>query len=155
MHWQRRRLITRATIAQLRTHAEFALDARSSRASNIPSVKTTILTVSLLFAFLALCLPTAHGQSQSEMNRQAEADFVSADAALNKAYQKLVTKLDEQSVAKLKTAQRAWIAFRDAQAALAADVAARGGSMAPMIYAGTRATLTKVRTKDLEKLLEN
>jgi uncharacterized protein YecT (DUF1311 family) len=117
-------------------------------------VKTTLITV-LLFSFLALWLPAADGQSQSEMNRQADADFATADAGLNKAYQKLVAKMDAPGVAKLKAAQRAWIAFRDAQAELEADMEARGGSMAPMIYAGVRAGLTKARTKELEKLLKD
>jgi uncharacterized protein YecT (DUF1311 family) len=118
-----------------------------------PPIKSTLLTA-LLIAGLALCLPVAHGQSQSEMNRQAEADFASADAALNKVYQKLVTKLDAQGLAKLKAAQRAWIAFRDAQADLQADMEARGGSMSPMIYSGVRAELTKARTKELEQMLK-
>ena len=66
-----------------------------------------------------------------------------------------MTKTDQQGLAKLTAAQRAWIAFRDAQAELEADMEARGGSLAPMIYAGVRAGLTKARTKELEKLLKD
>ncbi|PYI62415.1 MAG: hypothetical protein DMF07_13640 [Verrucomicrobia bacterium] len=42
---------------------------------------------------------------------------------------------------KLKESQRAWLAFRDAEAAFAADQL-RGGSMAPTIRYETMAELT-------------
>jgi uncharacterized protein YecT (DUF1311 family) len=73
---------------------------------------------------------------------------------MNKAYKQLMSKLDTEAQAKLKTAQRAWIAFRDAQADLDADLEARGGSAAPMIYSGSRTEITKTRTKELRELLK-
>ena len=65
------------------------------------------------------------------MNAQARADFVQADAELNKTYEALLTKLpDVGSKEKLKQSQRVWLAFRDAEAASAAAQTG-GGSMAP------------------------
>jgi uncharacterized protein YecT (DUF1311 family) len=49
------------------------------------------------------------------------------------------------------TAQRTWIAYRDAQCE-AAGFQARGGTMEPMLVAGCIADITEVRTKELKAL---
>jgi len=97
----------------------------------------------------------AKGQSQSEMNREAADNFTAADAKLNKVYQQLVSKLDEESKGKLRSAQRAWVQFRDAQAAFEADAEARGGSLAPLIHESCRTELTQQRTKELQRILKD
>lgn len=115
----------------------------------------TIITRFALCATLALITihPTpANAQSQSEMNREAAREFETADATLNKVYQQLIGKLDDEGKEKLKVAQRAWVQFRDAQAAFEADKEARGGSMAPLIYNGARKTLTDARIKELQRV---
>jgi hypothetical protein len=63
-------------------------------------------------------------------------------------------KLDDEGKEKLKLAQRAWVQFRDAQADFDADKEARGGSMPPLIYNGTRKTLTDARIKELQRVLK-
>ena len=93
---------------------------------------------------VALVIPIAqiHAQTQAAMNAQARAQFEKADGELNKTYEALLTKLpDAASKQKLKESQRAWLAFRDAEAAFAADQL-RGGSMAPTIRYETMAELT-------------
>ena len=115
----------------------------------------TIIARFALCATLALITihPTpANAQSQSEMNREAAREFETADATLNKVYQQLIGKLDDEGKEKLKVAQRAWVQFRDAQAAFEADKEARGGSMAPLIYNGARKTLTDARIKELQRV---
>ena len=97
--------------------------------------------------------PVAQAQTQFEMNEAEAKNYDKADAELNRVYAKLIKKLDKEGVAKLKKSQRAWIAFRDADMAFAAD-SARGGSMSPMLYSGAGAQLTKERTKDLNGYLE-
>lgn len=94
-------------------------------------------------------------QTQAEMNQQAAADFEKADAQLNKIYKQVQAGLDAEGLAKLKTAQRAWLAFRDADADFQADAAARGGTMALCIYNGVRQQLTEERTAELKELLQN
>ena len=97
-------------------------------------MKQYIISLVLLIA-APVALPTSHAnaQSQAEMNRQAAKDFHKADAELNSAYAALMAKLpDAEGKEKLKESQRAWIAFRDAEAAFVAEQA-RGGSMAPTI----------------------
>jgi uncharacterized protein YecT (DUF1311 family) len=81
------------------------------------------------------------------MNRQAAKDFDKADTELNKTYEALLRKLsDAEGKEKLKQSQRAWLDFRDAEAAFVADQA-RGGSMAPTIRYETMTELTQQRIK--------
>lgn len=87
------------------------------------------------------------------MNQQAYRDFVAADQAMNRAYKRLLAQLDKSRQAKLKTAQRTWLAFRDAHADFAASGFA-GGSMQPMVYSGARAQTTMARTKQLQASLD-
>ena len=117
-------------------------------------MKPVIVTLHLLLAILLLPSATAIAQDQQTMNRQAGADFTKADAEMNKIYAKVIATLDDEGKAKLKAAQRAWVAFRDAEAAFQADREARDGSMAPLIYEGTRSRLTKERTKTLKETIE-
>lgn len=91
---------------------------------------------------------SALAQSQGEMNAEAARDAARADKELNKTYKELMATLDEEGAKLLKASQRAWIVYRDAEAALAADEA-RGGSMAPMLYSSTIAHLTEQRTEIL------
>lgn len=105
------------------------------------------------FAVSFLLFADARGQSQQEMNHQAYAAFEKADKELNLVYAKVQAKLDEESRTKLKTAQRAWVAFRDAQADLDADFM-RGGSAAPMLHSGSLTETTKKRIADLKEFLK-
>jgi uncharacterized protein YecT (DUF1311 family) len=84
------------------------------------------------------------------MNEQGRAEFEQADAELNKTYEGLLKKLpNAESKEKLKQSQRAWLAFRDADTAFAADQV-RGGSMAPTIRYETMTELTQQRIKQLK-----
>ncbi len=113
------------------------------------------LFLACLLAVLTLAWPpVGRAQSQSEMNQQSLKEFEAADAKLNDVYKQLVARLDEQARTKLKTAQRAWIAFRDAQAELQTDVTARGGSMAPLMQNTASKELTQARIKELETLMK-
>jgi|SRR5215471_35948 len=103
------------------------------------------LVVSLLVPVVQI-----HAQTQAAMNAQARADFVKADAELNKTYEALLTKLpDAESKQKLKESQRAWLVFRNAEVAFAAD-GFRGGSMAPTLRYATMTELTQQRIKQLK-----
>lgn len=86
--------------------------------------------------------------NQNDMNYCAEEDFNKADKALNAAYKTAMADMDAAMKAKLKAAQRAWVAFRDAECDYE-SMSEEGGSMQPMVYSGCRARLTKDRTQDL------
>ncbi|MDB6120333.1 MAG: hypothetical protein JWO08_4114 [Verrucomicrobiaceae bacterium] len=81
---------------------------------------------------------------------EAASNAAKADKALNQAYRELLATLDPDGAKLLKESQRAWIAYRDAEAKFAADEA-RGGSMAPMLFSGALGYLTDERTKHLKQ----
>jgi len=74
--------------------------------------------------------------------------YKQADAAMTAAYEALMGQLDQTGKAKLRSAQRAWIKFRDAESDLQAD-AARGGTLAPVIRTSALADLTESRRDQL------
>ena len=107
-----------------------------------------------LLIWLVIPVAQIHAQTQAAMNAQARAEFAKADAELNKTYEALLAKLpDAESKQKLKESQRAWLAFRDAEAGFAADQA-RGGSMAATICYETMKELNQQRIKQLKLHLE-
>jgi uncharacterized protein YecT (DUF1311 family) len=115
-------------------------------------MKQYVISLALLIAAL-VALPTSHAnaQSQAEMNAQARKDFERVDAELNKIYQSLLVKLaDTEAKNKLRESQRAWLAFRDAEAAFAAG----GGTMAPTLRYATMTELTEQRIKQLKSHFE-
>jgi uncharacterized protein YecT (DUF1311 family) len=124
--------------------------------------------ITLLFALFAtsgLCQSTESpcwktAMAQNEMNRCADLDARAADADLNDVYQKLLSKLksDDNAVKKVRFAQRAWIAFRDAhlrELFPAEDKQREYGSMYPMCYAQVATAMTKRRTAQLRSMLDD
>lgn len=105
-------------------------------------------------ALLAVPHPVA-AQTQSEMNTEAAEDFTRVDRVLNETYKAVMDQMDEESRTLLKSAQKAWIAYRDAEAKFQADLEARGGSMYPLSLMAYKTTLTQQRTKELEEILES
>ncbi|RUX30801.1 lysozyme inhibitor LprI family protein [Mesorhizobium sp. M2A.F.Ca.ET.042.01.1.1] len=86
--------------------------------------------------------------SQSMLNICADADYQAAGARLNAAYKNIVSSNDQASNKLLQTAQRAWIAFRDAECAYStAD--SEGGSIHPMEVSQCLTKVTIERTKQL------
>ena len=89
------------------------------------------------------------------MTRSAVTALEQADRNLNTTYKQLQVKLDKQSRTKLLTAQRAWLAYRDADALLTGDIDARGGSMEGMLVALRKRELTISRTADFKRMIEH
>jgi uncharacterized protein YecT (DUF1311 family) len=116
----------------------------------IDRVRCAALLISLFVAVAQI-----HAQTQAAMNAEARADFERADADLNKTYQAVLAKLgDTESKQKLKEAQRAWIATRDAEAARATKEV-EGGSMAPTLRYEAMTRLTRERIKELKTMLDH
>lgn len=99
-------------------------------------------------------------QTQSAMNQCAAKELEQADAELNRVYRRLldVNREDKLFVEKMTEAERAWIAFRDAQMdALYPPVEnprADYGSVYPMCYGRAKAKLTRERTAQLRAMLD-
>ena len=99
-------------------------------------------------------------QTQAAMNECAARDAKEADAELNFIYPKVLAhyqQMDRDSEStegakRLRAAQRAWIAFRDAECAVA-GYEALGGSMESMLVSGCIAELTKKRAAELRQML--
>jgi len=109
-----------------------------------------------LAADFAKCNPSG---SQLEMTACAVDDLKQADAELNEVYQTLLIKQadNEVFIRKLRAAQRAWVAFRDAEleamyACESENQSACWGSMLPLCRSSYMAKLTKDRTDRLREL---
>ncbi len=96
--------------------------------------------------------------TQADLTECSWADWQAADAELNAAWKGAVAVMkaidadlpeEEQGAVKnLRTGQRAWIEFRDANC-LAEGYLMHGGSAEPMLVYGCMAQLTRTRTADL------
>ena len=107
-------------------------------------------------------LDCADPQTQTDMNVCAHLAFQIADEDLNAAYAVAIDQAKRidgfaaeggmvrpaTTEETLRTAQRAWIVYRDSACSVESDLAL-GGSMAPMLYAGCREALTLERTEHL------
>lgn len=105
------------------------------------------------------CNPSGN---QAELNACAAEDFAKADKALNDTWQALLRKeaTDKVFIARLRTAQKAWLAFRDAEleahfACDSDDSRICWGSMEGMSYLMRKKDLTQQRTKMLKDMLEH
>ena len=101
--------------------------------------------------------------TQFDMTECAGQDYEAADAELNvqyKATRKVLAERDKDitdgsasAAESLLTAQRAWIAYRDAQCETE-GLQAQGGTMQPMLVSACLANLTTKRTEELKQLAE-
>lgn len=98
-------------------------------------------------------------KAQVEMNACASEEVTRVDAKLNGVYQKLLSQAASQpeAAAKIKTAERAWIAYRDAYMDAmypAKNKQAEYGSIYPMEADLLRAKLTQRQVTALKELLQ-
>lgn len=98
-------------------------------------------------------------KTQMEMNAYASEEAARADTELNDVYRKVLAQAGKQEevVAKIKAAERAWIAYRDAYMEAmypAKDKQAEYGSIYPMEANLLRARLTRRQVAALKELLQ-
>jgi uncharacterized protein YecT (DUF1311 family) len=120
----------------------------------MPNIKHLIgLAVLVGLAFLTTpALAACPGNTQSEMNTCAEADYRAIDGQLTKAYATVKKEVADvpASAAALIKAERAWIAYRDAECAFVAGQY-EGGSMQPQQFYGCMYEATKDRIRVLKE----
>ena len=97
--------------------------------------------------------------TQHEMHVCANEEAIRVDAELNDVYRKLVSKAASEpgAVAKVKTAEKAWIAYKDAYVDAmypANDKQAAYGSIFPMEVDLLIAKLTRQQIGALQELLQ-
>ena len=98
-------------------------------------------------------------KTQAEMNECASAEASRADKELNQVYVEMLAKAASvpESAVKVKTAEEAWIVFRDAYIEAtypAKDKATEYGSMYPLEVELLRAKLTRRQIAALKDLLK-
>ena len=80
------------------------------------------------------------------MNTCAEYRFVQADLELNRVYRKLAGRREERDVRTLRTAQQAWVRWRNANCDYeASDL--ESGSLKPLVSLTCKARVTNERTE--------
>lgn len=89
--------------------------------------------------------------TQLELNQCAVQKFHQADSALNSQYQSIFSTLDEHGKQRLKTAERAWLAYRDANCEAESD-RYTGGSMQPLIKSSCLELLTSQRMEEIKRI---
>jgi uncharacterized protein YecT (DUF1311 family) len=98
-------------------------------------------------------------RTQTEINACASDEAARVDAELNEVYRKLLSQAasQEEAVAKIKAAERAWISYRDAYMDAmypAKNKQAEYGSIYPMEADLLRAKLTQRQVTALKELLK-
>ncbi|MGH7839840.1 MAG: lysozyme inhibitor LprI family protein [Candidatus Binataceae bacterium] len=112
----------------------------------------------MLTALVILLVPrVSRAQTQLQMDEESCGAFKKSDAQLNQVYQQILAKLAHDRVATqhVKAAERAWIAFRDAEmeAVYPPREAGYYGTVQPMCECDERAALTDERVKQLQRWL--
>jgi len=109
-------------------------------------------------AVTLLLVSSAHAQTQLATNESACAAFSQADKALNSTYQQVLAryKSDPVFIAKLKTTQRAWLKYRDAQLDMrypdfttSPQALSNYGTALPMCLCTVQADMTQARVAQL------
>ena len=118
-------------------------------------VAFSVLGAGLLCAGLAGAPREAAAQSQIQVNADAQADFNRANGALTVVFNHVAQKLPFLTRKKLEAAEKAWAAYRDAQASFSASIEAEGGSLYPTAFNDARTDLTRQRIKLLKKIASN
>ena len=119
---------------------------------------TRILALLLLAgtAAPALALDCKTASDQTSLNQCADKDFKAADSELNAVYGQVTGRLVNAAAPDAKglltTAQRNWVAFRDAECAFQSSDS-EGGSMHPMVVLGCQTGLTRKRIGELKAYL--
>jgi uncharacterized protein YecT (DUF1311 family) len=103
---------------------------------------------------LTTCLDSPDGQSTMGMIACADQAYESWDKELNAAYAALLDGMDKESAAKLKGAQRKWIAYRDAEFAFQEGAWTEDlGSLIRVTLALARADIMRARVLTLRSYM--
>lgn len=95
-------------------------------------------------------LPTVE---ESDLGADLRLSYPEADTHLNEAYSVLKSQLSPQSQRALVDAQKAWIAFRDAEATLEGKLAIQAGHSQDDASEFSKVALTQERTNSLRRMI--
>lgn len=119
------------------------------------SIWTAVICFAVFGPSLALADGCDNPVTQADMTYCAGYQFKKDDAGLNDVYVRLKANYAKIPAAKsgLLKAQRAWLAFRNAECTLEAAGEA-GGTAQPMVFNQCLSRLTQLRTEQLQKRLD-
>ena len=97
----------------------------------------------------------AKAVSTPESENCARAETAVWDKRLNAAYQKIMASPNWDPATKglVRTAQRSWLAYRDAKCSAAGELEAEGGTLSRIVAGDCIATETALRASELEAAL--
>ena len=119
------------------------------------SCLATLMLAAPLLAGVARADDCANAQDQATMDQCAGKNFDAADKKLNDAYKQIQARFKDDAASKklLVDAQRAWVAFRDAECKFQGGPIGMAGSVYPMVVANCQTSLTNDRLKDFQGYL--
>lgn len=91
--------------------------------------------------------------NQAQLDYCAGLEFNAADVKLNALYRELMAKYDDADAARLKTAEKAWLAYRDAECDYE-TAGTIGGTINPMMNTMCSTNKTKARIIELTAQLK-
>lgn len=103
-------------------------------------------------AFLIATVPFSFSQTQGDLNEQEHKKYQNADRKLNEIYQRILKeyKHDTAFIKNLKTSQRIWLLFRDAEMKMKYPDSYQYGSVQPMCWSMYLTDLTQDRINTLK-----
>ncbi|MNB92784.1 hypothetical protein D3C75_398950 [compost metagenome] len=109
----------------------------------------------LLFTSMAVAVDCDNASNQATMNQCAAQQNAAADKELNALYQQITSRFKGNPDNKklLVGAQRAWVAFRDAECKFSTS-GVEGGSVYPLIYSNCVTELTRARVQTFKNYLK-
>ena len=116
--------------------------------ANLPEERTNLLLIGPPGERRAALTDCGSLQTQAAMNRCAQQNYAQVDADLNKAYRALKAVLPKEGEQSLRTAEIAWLKFRDLDCDFERNAFAEG-SIAPLVYNTCLTERTIARTDEL------
>jgi uncharacterized protein YecT (DUF1311 family) len=116
------------------------------------SILWTVSIIPLSCPAFAAGIDCKNPSDQATMTICADQDYKAADKKLNETYRALLAAVTKPGQSKLQNAERAWVAYRDAQCDFD-TMDHRDGSIYPMIHASCLSTLTQAQTEHLNQQL--
>jgi len=106
----------------------------------------------VIASFVLIAAGPAMAQSQTEMNQQATSKFKKQDKELNKVYKQILNEYSSDTVfiTNLKSSQKIWIRFRDAEVKMRYPGIDYAGTSTSMCKAQLMVEITKARIKTLK-----
>jgi uncharacterized protein YecT (DUF1311 family) len=130
-------------------------------------VPLALLTIASLMATGAAAqtpVPCDKAMSTVELNACAEREYDAADAKLNVAFKRTLSFIKRSGSAKpydaaswetaLRTSQKAWLAYRDADCNGLVPMSWSGGTGTTSAVLGCRKTKTETRTQELDTMTD-